>query len=320
MVEASLLVMQQVARRFGRVRAVEDASLAVLRGSTLGVLGESGSGKSTLARMAAGLLRPDAGDILYDGAPMHPRLGLLQELFAPPPPVRRIAMVFQDAAGSLDPRWSVGRSIAEPIVAFGLRTGRVGVRDRAIQIMATVGLPEQLTDRRPHELSLGQIQRVAVARALAGEPELLICDEPTSALDISVQGQVLNALREAQERTRLGMLFISHDIAVVRHMADLLAVMLRGRVVEFGLAEDVFSHPQHPYTRMLLDSEADLSAPRPSALPANSLEPLLSRVAPGLCAFEPRCKLASPRCRAAPPPLVDVDGVAVACHAVAATG
>jgi len=292
-----------VARRFGRVRAVADASLAVLRGTTVGLVGESGCGKSTLGRLAAGLITPDAGEILYAGAPMHPSLGLLQGLLAPPPPTRRVAMVFQDPAGSLDPRWSIGRSIAEPIAAFGLRTGKIGVRDRAIQMMAAVGLPEQLTDRRPHELSLGQVQRAAVARGLAGEPEFLICDEPTSALDVSVQAQVLNALRD--------------DIGVVRHMADLVGVMLRGRIVEFGLADEVFAHPHHPYTRLLLDSVPDLSAPRPVAKVAAATE-RLAPVAADLCAFLPRCKLAMAKCRTEAPPLVDVDGVAVACHAAAA--
>jgi len=310
-----------VARRFGRVRAVEDASLAVLRGTTVGVLGESGSGKSTLARLAVGLVAPDAGEILFAGAPMYPRLGLVQQvraLLARPPKLRRVAMVFQDAAGSFDPRWSIGRSIAEPIVAFRLRTGKIGVRDRAIQIMASVGLPEPLIDRRPHELSLGQVQRAAVARALAGEPDLLVCDEPTSALDLSVQAQVLNALRETQERSGLSILFISHDIGVVRHVSDLVAVMLRGRVVEFGLADEVFAHPLHPYTRLLLASEPDLAALRPQTAPAVASVGPLPPVAPGLCAFLARCKLATARCGTEPPPLVDVDGVAVACHAASA--
>jgi peptide/nickel transport system ATP-binding protein len=309
MVEPPLLVMTNLARRFGRVRAVTDASLAILRGTTVGLVGESGCGKSTLARMAAGLILPDRGELLYAGAPMHPG-ATLKTLLAPAPPRRRIAMVFQDPVGSLDPRWGIGRSICEPIAAFKLRTGKVGIRDRAIQMMAAVGLPEQLTDRRPDELSLGQVQRAAVARALAGEPEFLICDEPTSALDVSVQAQVLNALREAQERAGLTMLFISHDIGVVHHMADLAAVMLRGRVVEFGLAEDVFAAPRHPYTRLLLDTAPGRPAPQPTA----------ASVAPGpapaaLCAFLPRCKLAQARCRTEAPPLIDVDGVAVACHA-----
>jgi peptide/nickel transport system ATP-binding protein len=310
--------MTNVARRFGRVSAVEDASLALPRGSTVGVLGESGSGKSTLARLATGLLRPDRGVILYDGVPLHPPGGLLSSLLAPPPPVRRIAMVFQDPASSLDPRWSIGRSIAEPIVAYGLRVGKVGVKDRAIELMAAVGLSERLVDRRPGELSLGQAQRAAVARALAGEPELLVADEATSSLDLSVQAQVLNALRDAQDRDGLTMLFISHDIGVVRHMADLVAVMLRGRVVEFALAEDVFSRPLHPYTRRLLGSVPDLSAPRAAMIPAPA-EMVTRPVAPGLCAFEPFCELAMERCRREAPPLVDVDGAAVACHAVATT-
>ncbi len=313
MPEPPVLTMSHVARRFGAARAVVDASLAVPPGATVGVVGESGCGKSTLARLAAGLLRPDAGDILFEGAPMWAAQGP----FAPARPPRRIAMVFQDPAGSLDPRWSIGRSIAEPIAALGLRTGKAGIRDRAIQMLAAVGLPGQLIDRRPRDLSLGQAQRAAVARALAGEPALLIADEPTSALDISVQAQVLNTLREALERTRMSLLFISHDIGVVRHMADLVAVMLGGRVVEFGLAGDVFLRPLHPYTRLLLGSVADVSGSRPAF---EALRPAEARrpAAPGLCAFLPRCRGALARCATDPPPLVDADGRAVACHAVAA--
>jgi peptide/nickel transport system ATP-binding protein len=319
MVDAPLLVMTNVARRFGRVRAVEDASLALLRGSTVGVLGERDSGKSTLARLAAGLLRPDSGEILYAGAEMHPRPGLIQGLLAPKPPHRRIAMVFQHAADSFDPRWSIGRGISEPIVAYRLRTGKVGIKDRAIQMMAVVGLPEQLVDLRPDELTAAQLQRAAVARALAAEPEFLVCDEPTSALDLSMQAVVLNALREAQTRSRIGMLIVSPDIGTIRHMSDLVAVMLRGRVVEFGLADDIFSRPRHPYTQALLDSLPALSAPRAAAR-TGPTDPVPPPAAPGLCAFAPRCTVALPRCLTDPPPLVDVDGVAVACHAVAATG
>ena len=316
MSEPPLLVMTHVARRFGAVPAVADASLAVLRGTTLGVVGESGSGKSTLGRLAVGLLRPDAGEILYDGLAMHPGRGL----FATPPLHRRAAMVFQDPRGSLDPRWSIGRSIAEPINAYRLRTGKVGIRDRVIQMMAAVGLPEQAIDRRPDELSLGQAQRAAVARALAGEPEFLVCDEPTSALDVSVQAQVLNALRDARERTGLAILFISHDIGVVRHMADLVAVVLRGRVVEFGPAEDIFARPRHPYTRLLIETAPALAAVRPPGRTAPPEPPPAAAVAPGLCAFRPRCQMALPRCGSEPPPLGDVDGVAVACHAARASG
>jgi peptide/nickel transport system ATP-binding protein len=193
------------------------------------------------------------------------------------------------------------------------------VKDRAIELMAAVGLSERLVDRRPGELSLGQAQRAAVARALAGEPELLVADEATSSLDLSVQAQVLNALRDAQDRDGLTMLFISHDIGVVRHMADLVAVMLRGRVVEFALAEDVFSRPLHPYTRRLLESVPDLSAPRAAMIPAPA-EMVPRAAAAGLCAFEPFCELAMERCRREAPPLLDVDGAAVACHAAAPMG
>jgi peptide/nickel transport system ATP-binding protein len=247
MAEPPKLAMHHVTCRFGRVRAVDDVSLAIPRGATLGLLGESGCGKSTLARLATGLLAPDAGELLYDGAPLRRRGG------GPP----RIAMVFQDALGSLDPRWSIGRSIAEPVLSLRLRAGGAAARARAVETMAAVGLPEELIGRRPHELSLGQTQRAALARALAGEPEFLVCDEPTSALDVSVQAQVLNALRAARERTGLTMLFISHDLGVVRHMADLVAVMQRGRIVEFGPADEIFARPTHPYTRRLLETTRD---------------------------------------------------------------
>jgi peptide/nickel transport system ATP-binding protein len=226
-------------------------------------------------------------------------------------------MVFQSAAASFDPHWSIGRAISEPIVAYRLRTGKVGIKDCAIQTMAVVGLPEQLVDRRPGEVTDAQLQCASVARALVGEPELLICDEPTAALDITMQAVVLNALREAQARARIGMLIASRDIGLIRHMSDLVAVMLRGRVVEFGLAADVFATPRHPYTQALFDSLPALSAPRASVRtgPTDPLPPL---PAAGLCAFGPRCPMALPRCRTEPPPLVDVGGVAVACHALAA--
>jgi peptide/nickel transport system ATP-binding protein len=170
-------------------------------------------------------------------------------------------MVFQDPAGSLDPHWSIGRSIAEPVRARRLRAG---VTERVGELMELVGLPEPLRGRRPDQLSLGQAQRAAVARALAGEPDLLICDEPTSALDLSVQARVLNALCDARDARGFAMLFVSHDIGVVRHMADLVAVMRAGRIVEFGPTSDVFARPDHPYTRLLLEASPPLSALLPA--------------------------------------------------------
>ncbi len=318
MADSPLLVMTHVARRFGRIRAVEDASLAVPRGAIVGVLGESGSGKSTLARLATGLLRPDSGEIRYAGAPLHPPSGLLRGLLAPAPARRRIAMVFQDPASSFDPRWSIGRSIAEPIVAFGLRIGRTGVKNRAIELMASVGLPEQMIDERPTALSLGQVQRAAIARALAGEPDLMVCDEAVSALDLSVQALVLNTLSDVRRRDGISLLFISHDVGVVRHMSDLVAVMLRGRVVEFAVADQVFARPLHPYTQFLIESVPELGAPRiATKLPAADYVP--PTAAAGQCAFAPRCSLAVGRCFKETPPLVDVDGTAVACHVIASS-
>ena len=262
MADAPLLVMTHVARRFGAVAAVADASIAVLRGATLGVVGESGSGKSTLARLAVGLLRPDAGDILYDGTPMHPRALGLGGFFARRPPLRRAAMVFQDPLGSLDPRWGIGRSVAEPIAGFRLRTGAVGIRDRAIQILASVGLPEQVIDRRPHELSLGQAQRAAVARALAGEPEFLVCDEPTSALDVSVQAEVLNLLADLQQAHRLTYVLVSHNLAVVAHLCVRIGVMQGGELVELLSADDLRAgRTRHPHTASLRALSLELEEP-----------------------------------------------------------
>ncbi len=228
-----LLVLDHVSRGFaGAPRAVDDVSLALPAGATLAVVGESGSGKSTLARLAAGLLRPQSGSVRF-AAGRH-----------------RVAMVFQDPAGSLDPRWPVGASIAEPLRALGRR--RDGHAARVAALLEQVGLPPAVAARRPDRFSLGQVQRIAIARALAGEPDFLVCDEPTSALDVSVQAQVLNLLRALQRRLGLTMLFISHDPGVVRFMADTVAVMQHGRIVEAGAAAEVFARPAHAVTRRLL--------------------------------------------------------------------
>jgi peptide/nickel transport system ATP-binding protein len=220
---AEALRLRGVSRRFGAVRALDNVSLALPRGATLAVVGESGSGKSTLARLAAGLLAPDSGSVVRPG---------------------RIAMVFQDPAGSLDPRWTAARSIAEPLRGAGVAT-------RVAELLTAVGLPEGVAARRPAQLSLGQAQRVAIARALAAEPDLLICDEPTSALDVSVQAQVLNLLRDLQVDLGLSILLVSHDLGVVRYMADHVAVLLGGRLVETGPADAVLNAPRHAYTRQL---------------------------------------------------------------------
>ena len=297
MVESSLLVMEDISHGFGHVRAVSGVSLAVPRGTTLALLGESGCGKSTLARIALGLLAPDAGTVRFDGE-------VLVAGRVPRSIRRRMNMVFQDAQASLDPRWPVADSVAEPLRAFSLRVGSQAVTERVTELLGLVGLPADIAARRPHDLSFGQAQRVAIARALASEPAFLVCDEPTSALDVSVQAQVLNLLRDLQARLGLTMLFISHDIGVVRHMADLVAVLHRGRLVEFGAADAVFATPRHPYTRQALAPEPDLAVAAPSGATDAG------------CMFRSRCVFAGGRCAREVPRLVWADGVAVACHAV----
>ena len=289
------------------LRAVEDVTFTIERAQTFGLVGESGSGKTTVARMVVGLLPPTAGSVRIGGtsltdpgdAAMHQRLR------------RRIHMVFQDPYASLNPRWRIERIIAEPIRTFGLADSREAVDDRVDELLALVGLHAADRFRFPHEFSGGQRQRVAIARALASNAEFIVCDEPTSALDVSVQAQILNLMRDLQERFDLTYLLISHDLAVVRHMADRIAVMYLGRIVEFGDGRALFRSPRHPYTKMLLEAVPDISTRgRADAEIAGEI-PSPIDPPPG-CAFHPRCPLAFDRCRREVPPLVD----GVACHAV----
>ncbi len=297
MTDRALLVLEDVSRRFGKVPAVSGVSLAVPRGATLALLGESGSGKSTVARIALGLLPPDSGQVLFDGEPLIAGKVTLGKR-------RRMSMVFQDAQASLNPRRTIGNSIAEPVIFFNLHRRRESIDARVRELLHLVGLSGELASRRPLELSFGQAQRAAIARALACEPDLLVCDEPTSALDVSVQAQVLNLLRDLQAHLGLTMLLISHDIGVVRHMADLVAVLHRGRLVEFGTAEAVFARPRHPYTREAFAVVPDL----PLAAPDDA--------APAGCPYRARCPMAMERCTREAPELLFAGGVAVACHAV----
>ena len=262
-----MLVFDEVTVRYGRMTAVDGVSLAVPAGEVVGLVGESGSGKSTLARAAVGLVATVAGAILLDGKP-EPRRGR-----------RPLQMVFQDPYASLDPRMTAGESVAEAIprgpgaggpdagspgaggdaagradraLGAGRISGRASRRAEAQRLIELVGLPAGTVDRLPGELSGGQRQRVALARALAGRPDVIIADEITSALDVSTQGAVLNLVRELQRELRLSMLFISHNLAVVRYVADFVAVMYQGRIVEHGPAEAVLGRPAHAYTRKLL--------------------------------------------------------------------
>ncbi len=291
------------------LRAVEEVSLAIPRGTTFALVGESGCGKTTVARIATGLQRPTRGRVEIGGIDIHAR--------RPRGAGPRVQMIFQDPYASLNPRWKVADIVAEPLRARGAPKGRRARRERVAELLRLVGLAPEDMDRYPHQFSGGQRQRISIARALAGEPEFLVCDEPTSALDVSVQAQILNLMKDLQRRLNLTYLFISHDLAVVRFMADQVGVMYLGRLVEVGPAERLFAAPRHPYTRLLLAAVPDvaavgrLRAPLAGEVPS-PIDP------PSGCAFHPRCPLADARCRRERPELRPASGgVRVACHAVA---
>jgi oligopeptide transport system ATP-binding protein len=291
-----------------RLRAVEDVSFTLESGETLGVVGESGCGKSTLARMILRLIEPSAGSIRLSGRDIT-HLGE-QRLR----PLRRdLQAVFQDPISSLNPRMRVGDIIAEPLVNLGLpRSAR---RERVAELIDVVGLPGDAAGRYPHALSGGQRQRTAIARALAGRPKLIVCDEATSALDVSVQAQILNLLADLQRRFAVSLLFISHNLGAVRHLAHRVAVMYLGRLVEIAPEAELFEHPHHPYTAALLAAvpqpvpDAAVPPPLPGEVPS-PIEP------PSGCHFHPRCARAQARCRAEAPQLAPLPGSAalVRCH------
>jgi peptide/nickel transport system ATP-binding protein len=228
---------------------------------------------------------------------------------------RRMNMIFQDPYASLNPRWQVNDIVAEPIRAFGLAQGSAALRDRVGALLTLVGLHPGDGGKYPHEFSGGQRQRISIARALSSDPEFLVCDEPTSALDVSVQAQILNLMRDLQVRLGLTYLFISHNLAVVRHMSDRLGVMYLGRIVEQGPAETIFAAPSHPYTRLLLDAIPDLDQIGRSRTPVGGEVPSPIAPPPG-CPFHPRCPLANARCRTEKPAHTRAGDVLVACHAV----
>lgn len=295
--DAPLLVLDEVGHRPPEGPAVSGISLAVPRGATLALLGETGSGLATIGRIAAGLLRPDRGEVRFDGEPVQPE-AMARSLR------RRISMLFRDAHGSLDPRWTLRDSIAEPLRAFAIVTDDAAIEERVAQLLGLVGVPVELALARPDALDAAQAQRVAIARALACEPALLICHEPTSALDVTAQAQVLNVLSELQAMFGLTLLFITHDCDVARHMADLVAVLHQGRLVEFGPAASVFAAPRHPYARQLIAPDLRLERP-------------VDGVAEAGCAYRPRCAMSVEMCAREAPGLRLVGDVAVACHAAA---
>jgi len=307
-----------------QLTAVDGVTLDLYRGETLALVGESGCGKSTLARMVVGLSTPTRGSVTFDGTPLYGE-GASGDKAALRRARASMQMIFQDPYSSLNPRWRVRDIVGEPIGAAEPGIVRAARDARVRALFELVGLVAADLDRYPHQFSGGQRQRVSIARALSTHPALVVCDEPTSALDVSVQAQVLNLMHDLQQRLGLAYLFISHNLAVVRHIADRVAVMYMGRIVESADKRSLFAGARHPYTQMLLDAVPDLQqAGQPHADGVAQLAAAPSRevpdplVAPRGCGFHPRCPHAAARCRHEAPPLTLVDsGHVVACHAVA---
>jgi peptide/nickel transport system ATP-binding protein len=293
------------------LRAVDSLSIDIPRGKTFSLVGESGCGKSTVAKLVVGLYRPSRGSIVYDGIDIS-SLGTQADV----KPIRtRMQMIFQDPYASLNPRWRVSDIISEPIRAHKLIAGKRAIDQRVTELLVQVGLAPADGVKFPHEFSGGQRQRISIARALASQPEFLICDEPTSALDVSVQAQILNLMTRLQREFGLTYLFISHDLAVVYHISDFVGVMYLGRLVEWADKRTLFQSPRHPYTRMLLDAIPDLEMSGRQRIPVagevpNPIHP------PTGCHFHPRCPYANERCRNEVPALIEKDAGQVACHAV----
>ncbi len=293
------------------LQAVDNVGFSIPKGETFALVGESGSGKSTIAKMIVGLLRPTEGAIRFDGTDIT-KIASAAEMRRLR---RRFQMIFQDPYASLNPRMRVDTIIAEPIRAFGLLSDEGAIAARVAELLRLVRLDPADGVKFPHEFSGGQRQRIAIARALAGNPEFLVCDEPTSALDVSVQAQILNLMKDLQAEFGLTYLLISHNLAVVRHMATRVGVLYLGRLVEVAPSRQLFTTPRHPYTRMLLDAVPDL------AMTGRQRQPVQGEIPnpinpPSGCHYHPRCPLATDRCKQEVPKPRGVGDGLIACHAV----
>ena len=302
-------VIERQPRRF--VHAVDGVDFVIERGQTLALVGESGCGKSTVARLLVGLYGPTRGSVHFDGRDIAATLAS--------PDARalrkRMQMIFQDPYASLNPRWKVRDIVGEPLREHGLAMTEAELEAKVAALLASVGMGAADMEKFPHQFSGGQRQRISIARALATEPEFLVCDEPTSALDVSVQAQVLNIMKDLQRKLGLTYLFISHNLAVVRHVSDQVGVMYLGRLVELADKQALFANPRHPYTRMLLDAIPKMHDTGRARTPVQGEVPNPLNPPPG-CAFNPRCPHANDRCRSERPLLLTIQGVKIACHAV----
>ena len=297
----------------GTLHAVDDVNLSIRRGKTLGIVGESGCGKSTIGRVILQLLRPTAGEVIFDGRDITRLRGRELRLLR-----KEMQMIFQDPFSSIDPRKTVNQTISEPVKVHGIIRDRAAREERVLELMQTVGLAERLINAYPHELDGGRRQRVGIARALAVEPRFIVCDEPVSALDVSIQAQILNLLKHLQQQMGLTYIFITHDLSVVNHFSDDIAVMYLGQVVELAPAEELFANPLHPYTQALL-----------SAIPVPELGHKRERIIlkgeisspidpPDQCRFAKRCLYAREECLSGCPALREVaPGHFAACHRAA---
>jgi len=302
-------------KKIGDVKALDDVSFSIRGGETLGLVGESGCGKTTMGRSILRLYRPTSGEILFEGTKISDLKENELRAYR-----KRMAMVFQDPYSSLNPRKSAGEIVGEPLVIHRLVNSRKEYDERVAELFVMSGLSPDMSDRYPHEFSGGQRQRLSIARALAGNPSLIVCDEPISALDVSMQAQILNLLQELQEKNRnLSYLFISHDLLAVQYISHRVAVMYLGRIVEMSDSSELYSNTLHPYSCALLSAQP---LPDPVAEEKRSRIILTGDVPtplnpPSGCSFHPRCIMAKKDCSEAVPPLRDVgNGHFVACHCV----
>ena len=295
------------------LKAVDDVSFAIRKGETLGLVGESGCGKTTVGRTLLHLYKPTAGEIFFDGKKIETKKDILEYR-------RKSAMVFQDPYSSLNPRMTVSDIIAEPLDVHKMYSNKAERQERILDLMAKVGLNSEHANRYAHEFSGGQRQRIGIARALSMNPEFVVCDEPVSALDVSIQAQVINMFDDLQEQLNLTYLFIAHDLLVVRHISDRIAVMYLGKMVELADAKEIYDHPLHPYTKSLMSA---VPLPDPQKARENKRIVLTGDIpsplnAPSGCPFRTRCPYATEQCAAEMPEFREVEaGHFVACHRLA---